>query len=122
MAKPTKAERDAAFRKFAQQRDLRGYQRDVAETAWRAALEAFPEEEPLHFDPVIDGLFRILPAPGSEWSLEDRQKWLEIAEHSIKRAYAEKADPPFLNLSPREDTDDTGEPALQEIERRGQGE
>lgn len=34
------------------------------------------KEEPRH--PLIEGLLRELPKPQSEWSTEDRRKWLEM--------------------------------------------
>ncbi|MGB6482731.1 MAG: hypothetical protein WBE86_04510 [Candidatus Acidiferrales bacterium] len=43
-------------------------------------------------DPLIEGMLRQLPTPGSEWTTEDRRKWLEMASTIFNVIYKDSDD------------------------------
>jgi len=42
--------------------------------------------------PLFCGLFEILPPPGAIWPMEQRRRWLDVAEYAFDLLYGEPAD------------------------------
>jgi len=52
--------------------------------------EKKPKEKPRH--PLVEGLLKELPEPQSEWTTEDRKKWLEMASTIFNVIYKDSDD------------------------------
>ncbi len=87
--------------------------------------------------PLIDGLFSCLPAPGSEWALDARAKWLRAAASITGLMYQQPFDEPVgakceVYVLPKTGEDSaldearlrvarSGGPSLAELQKRHDG-
>jgi len=70
--------------------------RASAATAQPVVIPSEPERKNKHEDddrhPLIEGLLKELPEPQSEWTTEDRKKWLEMASTIFNVIYKDSDD------------------------------
>jgi hypothetical protein len=62
-------------------------------TSRLAPPEADEEYETSRLDPIIKGLLDRLPAPGDEWSQQDREQWLQVLRLAFALIYHEPEPP-----------------------------